>query len=319
MMTNQIAPSPHALAHLRPTDRQGLAVTTGVAATTILALWLSLDGGWLRWAAGQVLLGGALVQWFTVLHECGHRTLFRNRRLNALTGTIAGFLTMIPYRVWVRVHGRHHKWTGWRDIDPTMESVVSRQLSRFERTLINVCWRLWIPLFSTMYRVENYWKPGRLRTMFARPEDQRSMLRNAVLQLAAYGALVVILGPSVLARAAAAGILLSLIVEDLLFLSQHTHVPQNVSDGDHVDPVPAIGQEVFTRSLRLPAIVSSWLLHFDAHELHHMYPFVPGYHLRRIPYRTVNEVSWWEWVRVSKRLRGVTLLFESRRDTGVHI
>jgi omega-6 fatty acid desaturase (delta-12 desaturase) len=319
MMTTHITPSPHALAHLRPTDRHGLAVTTGVTATTLVALWLSLDGGWLRWAAGQVLLGAALVQWFVVLHECGHRTLFRSRRLNALTGTVAGVLAMIPYRVWVRVHGRHHKWTGWQDIDPTMESVVSRQLSRVERTLINVCWRLWIPLFSTMYRIENYWKPGRLRTMFPRRDERRSMLRNAVLQIAAYGALVAIVGPSVLVRAAAGGILLSLVVEDLLLLSQHTHVPQNLSDGSRVDPVPAVGQEAFTRSLRLPAVVSAWLLHFDAHELHHMYPFVPGYHLRRIPYQPVNEVSWWEWIRVSKRLRGVTLLFESRRDTGVQI
>ena len=109
------------------------------------------------------------------------------------------------------------------------------------------------------------------------------------------------------------------VVEDLLLLSQHAHVPQNVSAGSPVSPVPAVGQEIFTRSLRLPRWVSALLLHFDAHELHHMYPFVPGYHLRRIPYQPSHEIGWWEWVRVSKRLRGVVLLFHNRDQTGVHI
>ena len=59
-------------------------------------------------------------------------------------------------------------------------------------------------------------------------------------------------------------------------------MPQNVSHGAAVRPFPAIEQEPFTRSLRLPRVASALLLHFDAHELHHMYPFVPGYHLRRI-------------------------------------
>jgi fatty acid desaturase len=217
------------------------------------------------------------------------------------------------------VHGRHHKWTGWQDLDPTAESLVPRELGRVERTLVNACWRLWIPLFSTMYRIENYWRPGRLARMFPQRADKAQMLRNALLQIAAYASLVIAIGPATLARAAAAGVVLSFVIEDILLLSQHAHVPMNISDGDHVAPVPAMEQEEFTRSLRLPAWASTVLLHFDAHELHHMYPFVPGYHLRRIPYTPANEVSWLDWVRVSKRMRGVTLLFHNRRETGMQI
>ena len=79
-------------------------------------------------------------------------------------------------------------------------------------------------------------------------------------------------------------VLLTLMTQDLLLLSQHTHVPQHVSNGEAVKPFPCLEQEPFTRSLRLPRLASRFLLHFDAHELHHMYPFVPGYNLRRIPY-----------------------------------
>jgi acyl-lipid omega-6 desaturase (Delta-12 desaturase) len=318
-MTPQTVPCPGALAHLRPTDGHGSALVAVAAGSTALAIWLSSSGGWLQWAIGQTILAGALVQWFAVLHECGHHTMFRARRLNAVAGAVAGFLTIIPYRSWVRVHGRHHKWTGWQDLDPTAESLVPRPLSRFEHVLVNVCWKLWLPLFSTLYRVENYWNLRRLARMFPRAEDHRPMQWSAILQLAGYLALVAIVGPSLLARLAVVGVILSLMFEDLLLLSQHAHVPQNISDGHDVLPVPAVGQEVFTRSLRLPTWASTLLLHLDAHELHHMYPFVPGYHLRRIPYQPSHEIGWWEWVRISKRLRGVTLLFQNRHDTGVGI
>jgi fatty acid desaturase len=142
---------------------------------------------------------------------------------------------------------------------------------------------------------------------------------NAVIQIAAYVALVIAVGPSALFRVAALGILISLAIEDLLLLSQHTHIPQHVSRGEAVEPFPAIEQEVFTRSLSLPGWISALFLHFDAHELHHMYPFVPGYHLHRIPYAPVNAIGWWQWVAASKRLRGEVLLFENRLDTGFRI
>jgi hypothetical protein len=45
-----------------------------------------------------------------------------------------------------------------------------------------------------------------------------------------------------------------------------------------------------------------------------MYPFVPGYHLRRVAYQPPNEVGWWQWLRASKRVDGVTLLFQLKAD-----
>jgi fatty acid desaturase len=318
-MTHQPVPCPSALAHLRPSNGQGFAVLGLAIGPTLLACWLSVSGGWLRWACGQVLLGLALVQWFALLHECGHRTMFRSRRLNAIAGHVAGFMAMIPYRSWTRVHGRHHKWTGWQDIDPTTESLVPRQLTPFERVLINSCWRLWIPLFATLYRTENYWNVRRLSRMFPAAADRAAMGLGIAVQLAAYVALVAAVGPWLSLRAAGAGVILSLVVEDLLLLSQHTHVPQHLSGGQRAQPIPAVEQDVFTRSLRLPRWASALLLHVDAHELHHMYPFVPGYHLHRIPYEPEHQVGWWEWVRTSRRMPGVVLLFQNRNDTGFRI
>jgi fatty acid desaturase len=315
-MFSDTAPCPSDLSHLRPTDRQGLIVVGGAALWTASAIWLSTREAILWWALGQALLGGAFVHWFVVLHEAGHDTLFRSRRLNAAAGMFAGAMSLIPYRCWKRVHGRHHKWTGWQDLDPTTESLAPRERRVLERAIVNVCWRLWIPLFSVVYRIQNYWNLPRLFSMFDRSSDRRAMQRDALMLLAVYGALALLFGPLTLVRTAGVALVLSLIAEDLLLLSQHTHVPQNLSQGAAVRPFPAVEQAPFTRSLRLPAWASHAVLHFDAHELHHMYPFVPGYHLHRIPYRASHEVGWWQWITGARRMKGEVLLFDNRLHTG---
>ena len=310
------APVPAQLTHLRPTDADGLRVFALALAGTGLALALSVIGGWGMWLFGQGLLALMFVQWFVILHECGHDTLFRTRRWNAVAGRVAATLSLIPYRCWTRVHGRHHKWTGWQDLDPTTASLVPRPLGRAERAIVNICWRLWIPLFSVLYRVNNYWNLPRLLKMFPAATDRRGILLDTLALLAFYAALIVWVGPWTMARLTAVALVVSLVLEDLLLLSQHTHVPSNVSGGKSVKPFPAIEQESFTRSLRLPPMASAFILNFDAHELHHMYPFVPGYYLRRIPYSPENEIGWWHWVAGAKRLPGDVLLFQNRLDTG---
>jgi hypothetical protein len=47
-----------------------------------------------------------------------------------------------------------------------------------------------------------------------------------------------------------------------------------------------------------------------------MYPFVPGYRLREIPYRPHHEVAWWRWVTGARRVPGDVLLFENRLQSG---
>ena len=314
--TEAAPPRPAALAHLRPTDASGALVVALAVLGTAAGIALSLMDGWGLWLAGQAVLALMFVQWFVILHECGHDTLFRSRRYHRLAGRLAGFFSLIPYEAWTRVHGRHHKWTGWQDLDPTTASLVPRPLGWAERALVNTCWRLWIPLFSVLYRVNNYWHLPRLRRLFPRGSDQRAIAADLGLLVAVYGVIALLAGPALVLRVAGLALLISLGLEDLLLLSQHTHIPQNVSGGESVRPFPAVEQEPFTRSLRLPRAASAFVLNFDAHELHHMYPFVPGYLLHRIPYAPDNAIGWWRWVRGAKQMRGDVLLFQNRLESG---
>jgi len=142
---------------------------------------------------------------------------------------------------------------------------------------------------------------------------------NLVVQLLSSAALIALVGPKSLLELIGPGLVLALMIEDVLLLSQHTHIPQHLSDGAAVRPFRPLEQEQYTRSLMLPRWLSTLVMHFDAHELHHMYPNVPGYRLRRIAYTPQNEVNWLQWIRAAKRLRGTQFLFSNRNDSGAPV
>ena len=174
-MHHHPAPTPADLTHLRASDGAGALVAGQAIALTLLALILSVQPAWPVWLLGQVLLAVAMVQWFALLHECGHETLFRTKRLHIPLGYVAAFFSLIPFHNWKRVHGRHHKWTGWQDVDPTTAALVPRPLSTAERVLMNICWKFWIPLFSVLYRLNNFWNWPRLTTLFTKPSERRRL------------------------------------------------------------------------------------------------------------------------------------------------
>ena len=247
-------------------------------------------------------------------------TLFRARALNVVVGHGAGFMAIIPFACWRRVHGLHHVWTGWQDKDPTTASLAPRARGSAQIFLVDIAWRAWLPLFSVLYRLGNYWNLFGLRRLFRAGSQRGAMLLNALVLLALYAALVWILGLEACLRLFGAAIMTSLMLQDPLILSQHTHMPQRLSGGRAVQPLPAHEQMRHTRSLRFPQWVSQWLLlNFNAHELHHRYAGVPGYRLNRIAARPGNEVHWWTWLRAAKRLRGSVFLFQSRDQTGFRL
>ena len=309
-------PDPRSLAHLRPRDSAGAWAVAAAFAVTSAGIVLSLAGPWAAWIAGQLVLAVAFLQWFAILHEAGHRTLFASRRANRVAGHVAGAFALIPFHNWERIHARHHRYTGWQDLDATTALLVPRPLGAAERAAVDAAWALFLPLFSILYRVQNFWNVPRIARYLARPADVRLAWINAAALLAFYGALAVAAGPGLLARVAGVALLLSFAAQDVILLSQHTHMPRHLSEGRAVRPFAPLEQEPFTRSLLLPPWLSRLMLRFDYHELHHMYVRVPGYDLHRIGYRPANEVGWLPWLRGAKRLTGTQFLFGRREDTG---
>jgi fatty acid desaturase len=313
-------PASAAFAHLRPRDGLGLLYLGGCTALTSLALGLSLQDDWPLWLLGQGLLAVGLLQWFVLLHEAGHNTLFRTPLGNRVAGHLAAYFAVIPFTSWKLVHGQHHRWTGWQDLDLTTAPLVPRPLSLLERVVLNLCWKTGLPLFSTLYRLNNYWNLPRLWRRFPHARQRRQLAGSTLFLLAAYGLTACLLGPLLFVQLAGLGLFLTLMLQDPLILSQHTHIPTGRSGGAAVKPYAPREQEVFTRSLEVPRWFARLvLLNLDAHELHHMYPRVPGYALHRIAYVPQNRIHWLRWLLRAKRLSAAVFLFQNREQSGYYL
>ncbi|RST84500.1 fatty acid desaturase [Aquibium carbonis] len=130
------------LAKYRQPDPIRSTLEIVVTAVPFVGLWALaaiavLNGFW--W--GLVLTipaAGLLVRLFILQHDCGHGTLFSQRRLNDWTGRIIGIFTLTPYDYWRRTHAVHHASAGnldrrgIGDVD-TLTVREYRALPRFAR------------------------------------------------------------------------------------------------------------------------------------------------------------------------------------------
>ena len=97
-----------------PSDGRGALQFLSVIAP-IAALWVAIglaDGSpWLL-AAATAALSLFLLRGFVLMHDCGHDSLFRSRRLNRAGGFLLGVLAGMPQQVWAENHRYHHLTNG---------------------------------------------------------------------------------------------------------------------------------------------------------------------------------------------------------------
>ena len=305
---------------LRPANGLGVLHTSAATMMTALGLVLSTNHSMVIWFVGQVLFAIGFAKWFTLLHEAGHHTLFASRAWNTIVCRCASVIAVLPYSSWKAIHRMHHKWAGWQDKDPTTTSLVPRPLGAFERAVIRIAWFCWLPLFSVLYRVQSFWHLPRLFRLFHDSSTRRAFVVDILGLLALYGLCVVLVGPQNLLRLVGLGYFMGFAWMDVIMLSQHTHIPLKLAQGAEVKPIPAPEQAPYTRSLLFAPWLSIGILSgFDAHELHHVYPFVPGPRLREIPWTPPNEAPGWAWTRAAKAVPADVFLFQNRNTSGLSI
>ena len=56
----------------------------------------------------SVIASFFVVRTFIIFHDCTHGSFFKNKKANAIVGTIAGVLTMFGYSKWRIEHLLHH-------------------------------------------------------------------------------------------------------------------------------------------------------------------------------------------------------------------
>jgi omega-6 fatty acid desaturase (delta-12 desaturase) len=284
-----------------------LPVTLAVA-----GIYLSLSPVSLKWFAGQLLLGIFFFQCFILLHETGHQSFFSTQALNRVAGHVFGLLSFIPFRSWVEIHNLHHRWTGWRDKDPTTEGTVSPAYGPVLRILVNLCWLLGFPLFTIAYRLGNYWNPSKLKRYISNRELMPAFI-NMMIILLLFAGLIIFFG-SFMLHTIALSYLLGMMISDLFILSQHSHIEIPVAGTEQVSPLRYTEQVKYSRSLGINSIISEWIFfNFNLHELHHAYPGIPAYHLHRLKAATPNKIPFIKYLLKSKRMSGMKFIFSTSK------
>ena len=258
---------------------------------------------------GQICGVIFLSQIFILQHEFGHNSLFKDSKLNSIGGHISSFFTLIPFFNWKLIHDLHHKWTGFRDKDPTTEKTFKSLLPQKTQKIVNFCWKWNIPVFTFGYRFGIYWSDDKLKRFLSRENYKRAKL-YIIIYCAFYG-LLIMLFPLVILKAFPA-LILSFILTDIISLSQHSHIQMKHSQGEDVSPLKYKDQAQYTRSL----IASEWfskyiMFNFNRHIEHHMYPGLPCYHLDKIDATEGVQFEMSKWVVAAKSLNGTDFIFSS--------
>ncbi|MFB9151067.1 fatty acid desaturase [Roseovarius ramblicola] len=89
-----------------------LAVTLAPFVGIWAVAWWMVSISPLLAMALAVANSGFLLRLFMIQHDCGHGSLFRDRRLCDWIGRGIGVLTLTPYDVWRKTHAVHHATTG---------------------------------------------------------------------------------------------------------------------------------------------------------------------------------------------------------------
>ncbi|GEK33530.1 fatty acid desaturase [Kurthia sibirica] len=254
---------------------------------TLIPLVLLLVAGYI--VAEYTLLGAAVisvvaslfaVRTFIIFHDCTHGSFFKNRKLNAIVGTITGILTLFGYSKWRREHLIHHTSSSNLDkrgigdiwvmtIDEYREaSKMTRLGYRLYRNPIVMFGfgPLYLLLISNRKNRKDAKMDERLNTYFI----------NFVL-VAGYGALCYFVGWQSVLVVSGLSMFIAGSLGIWLFFIQHTFEDSYFEWTEEWDYVKAAVEGSSYYHLPKPL---QWLTgNIGFHHVHHLAPRVPNYEL----------------------------------------
>jgi acyl-lipid omega-6 desaturase (Delta-12 desaturase) len=79
---------------------------------------------------------------FSLMHDCGHYSLFTSKKINRIVGFGLGIINAIPQYPWSRGHAYHHKtngdWERYRGVGAFLSTEEFAQLTPFNQTVYQV-------------------------------------------------------------------------------------------------------------------------------------------------------------------------------------
>lgn len=214
---------------------------------------------------------------FAFMHEAVHGLISKNRRINHVLGVASGTLCLLSFDSWRQAHIEHHRWSGNIDKDPV--AAMIKTFPTFPKRLqmiLTFGWKCWMPTLSFLQHTV-FWAIT-LRHVFKTGRHLGETL-TAVFPVLFWASLFLTLP---------LGFTVTILVPSIVFYLIGTEV---INAPHHLGLTYFRGEtkiqiwEQFKTART--CVYPTWLarfvvLNFNYHTEHHMYPYVPWYHLDKI-------------------------------------
>lgn len=229
--------------------------------------------------AAIILLGGRQLALSVIVHECGHRSLFKSRSLNEFFGNwLGGYAVFLDMDKYANGHLVHHRTAGTRD-DPDLPNYQDYPISResfYRKIWRDLSGQTAMKLIASLSK-SGYDARSRSAKASDKPKKKDHTLRNSLI---VNGVMILLL--SLLAHPAlyllwiAAYFTVYMLVLRIRQIAEHADVP----DLYDLDPRKNT-RTTYTNPLTRLIIAPNYV---NYHLEHHLLASVPAYNLRRMHY-----------------------------------
>ncbi|MBG0918125.1 fatty acid desaturase [Exiguobacterium profundum] len=229
-----------------------------------------------------LIAAGFVVRMFIIFHDCTHGSFFKNKKANAIVGTITGVLTLFPYEKWKREHAIHHASSGnldKRGVGDIWVMTIEEYIEASKWTRLK--YRLYRhPL--VMFGLGPLWLilvTSRFNRKDARKKERQNTYLINISLVVLYSALIYLIGWQAFLIVQGTTMFIAGVLGIWLFYVQHTFEDSYFEDEQEWDYVKAAieGSSYY----ELPKVLQWVTGNIGFHHVHHLSPRVPNYHLEK--------------------------------------
>ncbi len=229
-----------------------------------------------------LIAAGFVVRMFIIFHDCTHGSFFKNKKANAIVGTIIGVLTLFPYEKWKREHAIHHASSGnldKRGVGDIWVMTIEEYIEASKWTRLK--YRLYRhPL--VMFGLGPLWLilvTSRFNRKDARKKERQNTYLINISLVVLYSALIYLIGWQAFLIVQGTTMFIAGVLGIWLFYVQHTFEDSYFEDEQEWDYVKAAieGSSYY----ELPKVLQWVTGNIGFHHVRHLSPRVPNYHLEK--------------------------------------
>lgn len=238
-----------------------------LAGASVVWTW---DSHWWALLASHFVFGLFCMSMFAALHESGHGTAFKSKKLNRLVATIAGIAHLYPYYIFRELHFAHHRYTHIPGKDPEISIGDQAAPTILTNPPIYLAFLTGIPyllLKVNLILLGMVGTPEPIRkrfTTYIRPKMRSKIAIECFFTTLIYGSIIFL---AIFVHAGFWGIFTGQVVGhgllSMYLVFEHNGLPH---EGNILER---------TRSIQTNQLVNFLLWNMPYHAEHHAYPAVP--------------------------------------------